>query len=242
MVDPWTLAGDFCAMLQTVIEALSRQTLLTVKAGPTVTVAGIPWRLAAFVDETGELHRWQTVNILDADALARELHSWYCFGDIAAAGVPMTLHIVEIGRQRVGHQVSPWCRAFKHPAIANHFRFQSKTGKRLEGGWKPIWFADGADNDPVIWVDLMEQDQLRLIHHIQAQQPDQGHIEAFRVQFAQEAESMAACQVQDPMSLPMSRPACDAPGAPCPWQTCCFAPVGVDIEALGGYRRVEELP
>lgn len=128
--DPYTLARDFGAIIETVLESLSRITLLSIKPGGIVQLGETEhcWRLSSFVDESGLLHRWALVDKLDDDSKYRELQSWFCFGDCAAANVGMTLHLIEIGRQSRGHQVTDWCRSYKHPAIHNHYRFRKTDG------------------------------------------------------------------------------------------------------------------
>lgn len=233
MVDPYTLAHDHVAMVRNVIESVSRMTLLSVKPGPVVKLSDdAQWQCSAFQDDSGLLHRWATVEKLDDDALARELHSWHVFGDIAAAQVPMSLHIVEIGRQSKGHQHTAWCRAWKHPVVANHFRFQARDGGKLKGDWKQVWFQDSDRNDPKTWVDLMESDGLRLIRHIDVKEPSQQHVEEFRSQVAAEARAMA--QARDPFTILMERTSCDVP-YPCPFQPACYSRGRVDMAALGGF-------
>lgn len=218
LADPWTLAGDYCACLETIVEALSRIVLLSVKVpGPVTLNDGIEWQPRAFSDESGALHRWATVERADADTLARELHSWHVYGDMAALGVPLTLHLIEIGSVRAGRRHSPWCKTFRHPVVAGHFRFRARTGRTLKGDWKPVWY--GPDQDPAKWVDLQESDGLRLIHHLDVKELDEGARAEFRRQVGLEASRLGA--LGEWRSIPMSRPACDVPYT-CPHQDKCF--------------------
>lgn len=216
---PWVVAGDYTAALSTVTEAVSRLTLLTLKPGPLVTLSSSEWQVTAFQDESGELHRWSVVERLDETSIWRELHSWYVYGDMAALDAPMTVHFVELGSFRDGRLRSPWCRAFAHPAIANHYRFQTKSGSSLQGKWSSLWFSE-AKNDPKVWVDLMEKDNLNLIHHKQIKPLSVEAVEKFTREVAFEANRLGSLpSVND---LPIYRPACDSPVA-CPWQEKCYS-------------------
>lgn len=235
--DPYTISQDFCAMLRTVLESVSREVLLTVKRGGLIKIGDDQWQLQAFRDDSGVLHRWTSVDSWSEDAQYREMHSWHVFADCAAAGQGMWLHVVEIGRQSRGHQNSPWCRCFKHPAIAKHFRFRHTDGSPLEGGWKSVFYQDSTDNDPKTWVDLMQRDGVNLIHHIQIRDPDPGYVKGFRADvplYAKEISEIPA----DWQSVRMRRTSCDVPV--CPWQNACYAPPGlVNIEALGGFAKLQ---
>lgn len=222
--DPFTLARDHCAVLSTVLEALSRLVLLSVKPGPLVG----DWQVSAFVDETGLLHRWALVDKWDDDAKYRELHSWACYGDCAALGVGMDLHVIEIGQQRRGHQHTPWARAYKHPAIINRYKFQKVEGGALQGNWQPVWFQDSDKNDAKTWVSLMEADNVQLIHHLSIKEPRAEHVEQFCREIAAEAAAMA--RVQDWRAETMRRVSCDLPYV-CPWQDACYG--SGDLEAMG---------
>jgi hypothetical protein len=235
--DPYTVAQDFCAILRTVLEAASREVLLALKPAGVIKIGDHHWHVQAFRDESGVLHRWTSVDRWDADAQYRELHSWHVFGDCAASGQGMWLHVVEIGRQSKGHQLTPWCRAFKHPVIAKHFRFRHVDGGPLEGGWKPVFYQDSAENDPKTWVDLMERDGVRALHHLQIRDPHPEHVKQFRADLPKLAARFGAVG-KDWQSYPMERTACDIPV--CPWQPVCYAPPGpVQIEGIGGFSAID---
>ncbi len=223
--DPWIVAGDYCAALTTTLEAICRLTLLALEPGPLIDIGRAPdnvtaWQVASFLDQSGELHRWAVLDRLDDDSLFRELHSWAVFGDMAAADAPMTLHVVELGSFRDGRLRSPWARTFKHPAIANHYRFQTKSGGSLAGKWSTVWYQD-AKQDPIKWVDLMAADNLSLISHHQLKQLSPNHISLFRTQALSEFNRLIQLPT-DWSLIPMSRPACDFPSV-CPWQDKCYA-------------------
>jgi hypothetical protein len=219
--DPYTLGRDYASMLATSIEAISRLTLLAIRPGPAIQLSDcLTWQCAAFRDESGALHRWVALERLDGDALTAEMHSWAVFGDCAAAGAPMTLHVVEIGRQSKGHQHCAWARAFKHPAIAGRFAFQARDGGALKGDWKPSWYQDSGKHDPVTWVDLMERDQVRALRHVDVRDPAPEHCRNFVKQAEREARRMSKLP-ESFGDIPMFRPACDKPFA-CVYQTQCF--------------------
>jgi len=230
--DPYTLAHDWVAVLQTSIEAISRTVLLTLKPGITVPLsaktelngttrnyAELAWRCSSFEDDSGMLHRWASVSKIDADSITRELHSWAVFGDCSAVGAPMTLHLIEVGQQRNGHQHTHWCRSWRHPAIAGRFAFQQKDGTALKGEWKPVWFQD-SKNEPRVWVDLMQRDNVNLIRHLQVKQPtNEQAATLFREQVILEAERMRSAP--EWQQIPMTRTACDFPQV-CAWQALCY--------------------
>ena len=232
--DPYTIARDYCAIIQNSLEALSRLTLLSVKPAGIRTVNAIDWQLSCLVDESGLLHRWICVPKWEEDTRFREIHSWAVFGDCCAAQVGMTLHVIEIGEQRKGHQHTPWAKAYRHPVIPNKFRFRKVDGSRLERSWTPVWYQNSDKNDPKTWVDLMEHDGLELIHHLAIKEPAKEHVEQFARELLDEAER-GADNYRAWNSIPMYRPACDLPYV-CPWQLICFAPPGpVDIGQIGAY-------
>ena len=230
LTDPWTLAGDYCAMLRTIVEKVSRGILLTIRPGPKIDLGGLEWQATAFQDESGTLHRWATVESIDPDTLARELHSWAVFGDVAAASVPMVLHLVEIGTTRNGHRHSPWCRIYKHPAIPGRYKFRSVQGRKLAGGWEPKWLSQMRDFDISLWVDLMDQDELQLMQHFQVKQPPTEAVERWRTQLAAQASQMSPNT--DPFSILGRRGSCDWPTI-CPWQHVCFSPNHPKLSQFG---------
>ena len=224
--DPFCLAQDMRAMLTTIFETLSRGTLLAMHKPPTIILDGIlkgelEWHCSAFSDDSGQLHRWVTTDRIDDDFISREIHSWYVAGDMCAAQVPMTLHIIEIGRQRNGHQHSPWCKTYSHPAIPNRFQFQTKDGHALSGDWKAHWLQQST-LDPKTWVDMMERDEVKLIHARGLRQASVKKCVEFVEQVRLEAQRLAELP-KDFTALPIFRPACDTPYT-CPWQWECHRP------------------
>lgn len=234
--NPYTLAQDFCSILRTSLEAIAREVLLVLKKTGTITVGAHQWDVQAYRDESGVLHRWTAVDRWDQDAQYREVHGWHVFGDCAATGQGMWLHVVEIGRHSKGHQVTPWCRCYKHPAIANHFRFRQIDGSPLQGNWKSVWYQDSSENNPKSWVDLMERDRVYPVHHLQIRDPHAEHVQQFRKDLPVLAQRIANIPAAWTDS-PLERPICDLP--PCPWQPVCYAPPGiVNIEGVGGFVKL----
>lgn len=219
---PYVLAKDWTAILGNVLESVSRGTLPKLKVGPCILLpGGIKWECKSFQDENGGLHRWIMLDKLDSDSLTRELHSWHTDGDRCAAQVPMTLHIVEVGRNVGNHQSSPWCRIYKHPEVINRFAFQKKDGSPLEGGWRPAWFQDGDKNKSSDWVDMMERDQVKLTHHISVKQATIEQVAEFERQITIEHRRMESLRSATWRELPMFRPACDLP--PCAYRNQCYS-------------------
>lgn len=234
--DPYTLAMDYAAIFRTVFEAASREVLLALKPGGVITIGEHAWGVQAYRDDSGLLHRWTSVERWDADAQYRALHSWFCFGDCAAAGQGMWLHVVEIGRHSKGHQLSPWCRCFKHPAIAKHYRFRHTDGSPLEGNWRAVYYQDSDQNEPKVWVDLMERDGVKPLQHLQVRDPHPEHVQQFRKDLpvlCRELSDLPAAWTD----IPMRRTSCDIP--PCPWQLACYGTPGVPLEAIGGFVKIE---
>lgn len=219
---PYTLASDFVAILKTSLWRISATLAGPLDPGPSIVLCpGVDWKVSAFSAQDGRLHAWRPVEQFDADILSREMHSWYCFGDLAATGQPMTIHFVEIGRRSGDHQVTPWCRAFRHPLITHRYAFQKKDGSRIGRNWKSMWYADSQKNDPETWCNLMERDGVELLRDVPVRSvsPEQGR--EFKRQVLMVAAQMEQARMMNPLSLPMSRPACDFP-APCLFQHQCF--------------------
>jgi hypothetical protein len=219
--DPFPLARDFCCMIKTMCAALSGMVLLALEPVPVVSLTpDLRWRVASPKDQSGVLHRWCSVDRLDDDALARHLHSWEVFGDVAAADVPMVLHVVEIGVRRHGRQHGPWCRAYSHPAIPGRWAFQHRDGTAIGSGWQPVFLADCDQQDPEDWVALMKRDGVVAIHHLNVNQIPPSERRTFISEVSQESENMKRT-MDDWRNIPRRRPSCDVPAA-CPWQWLCF--------------------
>lgn len=235
LADPYILARDFCAILSTSLEAVSRMVLLSMKLPDKCAVGEHIWQPMAMADESGNLHLWIAVERWDIDTKFRVLHSWEVFGDCCAARSGMSLHVIEIGRQSKGHQHTPWARVFAHPSLHNIHKFQKQDGGRLEQSWKTKWYQDSDRNNAKDWVDMMLTDNVAMFHHLEVKEPSEETFRQFRIDMAYESGKMMEALRNTYLNYPMERPQCDLP--PCPFQEVCYAPGLVNIEAIGLYER-----
>lgn len=240
--DPFKIALDLCACLETIITTLGRRPLLKLSPIPSKPIVeGLEWVFLSHEDERGHLHRVITVDRFDDDRLSQEMHSWYVFGDVCMARKPMHLHFIEIGQIRDGRRHTPWARAFQHEYIANRLKFQRKGNKELQGAaWKTVFLADSNAYNADSWVEQMESEGMAetLIHDVEVTVPVTEHLRAFRRDVKTEATQMQQWEaiIHDPQKVPMSRAACDIPFA-CQYQSICYSPtVDVDVRALGLYK------
>lgn len=240
--DPYKIALDLAACLETIITTLGRRPLLKLSPIPSKPIGDdVEWNYLAHADERGHLHRVITVDRLDDDRISQEMHSWYVFGDICMAKKPMHLHFIEIGQLRDGRRHTPWCRGYQHEYIANRLKFQRKGNKELQGAaWKAVFLADSNGYNAESWVDQMESEGVAetLIHDIEILVPATDHRKAFirdiKIETAQMQQWEAV--IHDPQQVPMSRAACDVP-FPCQFQACCYSPtIDVDVRSLGLYK------
>lgn len=219
--DPFELAQCFASILKTVITRVYAGVAPGLKAGPTIVLSPtVKWSCRALADVTGALHLWNAVESVNDDTLARLFHSWHVLGELATTGMPMMLHLIEIGRQSGSHQLTPWCRAYAHPYIMHRFAFQSKGGKPLVGKWKPVYYQDSRRNDPDTWVEMMERDEVRLYHAIPVRPLAPAQVERIRLDIEREAGRMEAILQTNWKDEPMRRTSCDTP--PCYWQNVCY--------------------
>jgi hypothetical protein len=240
--DPYKVALDWTAMLETVLYTLSRQPPVKLTQLPSKPLGdGVEWTFLAQADERGDLHRTITVDRLDDDRLSQELHNWYVTGDVCMAKKPMHLHVIEIGQMREGRRHSPWARAFEHEHIAKRIKFQRKGGKELQGDvWRPVFLADSNTWNAEAWVDAMAAEGVAegLMKEIEVLVPGGEHVKNCIRDVKIEASQMQqwSAAIQNPMEVPMSRAACDSP-LPCQFQAVCFAPTLVtDIGGIGLYK------
>jgi len=219
--DPFTVARSLCSILKTSIARIHACGVPRSKPHPHVFLSDtVTWSLSALYDGN-QLHSWTAVDSLSDAVLARELHRWSVVGDCAASGLPMTLHVIEIGRQAAsGRFNSAWCRTFAHPAIASRWAFQQKDGSPLQGKWKPIYFENGR-NDPQTWIELMERDGVRLLKDIPIKQLSVDQANEVKREILIEAGRMQEINGKDWRSEPMRRTACDVPL--CGWQAVCYS-------------------
>ncbi len=235
--DPYTVARDWCAMLDTVLRGIADDIPKGMLEPTPVTFnSQVSWQPRAWATE-GMLHRWITVSSWSDDDRARELHSWWVVGDVVVRRTPMTLHVVVIGTERKGRRASAWARAWKHPGLPNmQIHFLRKDGKPFRG-WKPVYLAD-LRADPDAWVEQMRNEgALALLRHkVSVRLPSDEARAEIKRQILVETEDMRmladSTRPQAWTELPMSRNACDGL-VPCPFQNACYHEGFVSLSSLG---------
>lgn len=244
--DPWTAAKDWCAMLDTIPRALALRQGIPALLGdlpPVILAPGLTWTVLSSAIN-GELHRWIALDNWTEEDLSRELHSWHTVGDQAATLLPLTLHVIEIGRLQQQRRASPWARAWRHPAMPSlRLRFRKSDGKDFEG-YKPVYLADYTATSPAAWLEQMERDHAitPLLHEVRVAAPPLPTAAATLAQMRDEGlawQRLLADREAHPWpSLPMSRAACDG-FVPCPWQEACHShtPSSALLPSLGLYQR-----
>jgi hypothetical protein len=240
--NPYNIAKEWCAMLETIPRALGRITLLTLhEMGPVRLNSSLSWQPSAWADESGVMHRWITVDRWTQGDLAREGHGWYVMGDVAITRTPMMLHVVEIGSQRDGRRASDWARGWKHPGLASlAMRFRHADGEKPKG-WKAVYLADQPYADYDEWVDQMWREGVveQLVHHIEITVPPDSVCDDTTRQVMQEAIRMREMLEErgsiGHLAVPMSRGACDL-FIPCEFQEVCYSVKPVDPAATGLYQ------
>lgn len=210
-------------MLETVLHATTRWDLPRLELSSKVQIGSHEWQPLAYTGADGALHRIITVDRWTDTDLAREGHSWFIAGDVAATGKAMTIHVIEIGQVRDGRRASPWARGWRHPTFSNvRMRFARKDGGDFEK-WNKVYFTDGPQNGAE-WVEGMYRDGVaqNLVKHIAVDAEPRGpileqiFIEAHRAEkLLTERKNASWC------TAPMSRGACDG-FVPCPWQVACY--------------------
>lgn len=238
--DVYSYAMSWVGMLEAILTAMSRREMLVLQDRlPELLSSNLAWSFASHIDDLGSLHRWVTVDSWDDDAATRELHSWFSFGEVAAADTLLNLHVIEIGQLRAGRRHSPWGRAYQHPAVSIR-KFQRTGNRSLQGQWNPVYYVDlrdNRDNTPDSWVDHMEREGVvdTLIHDVVIKPPAPADRKRFIQDSKEFALAIQAVSTTDPLHLPMARPACDS-GVPCPFISLCYNSAGLDPGTLG-YRR-----
>jgi len=237
--DTYKLAKDYCALLETILLAAPRWSLPALTDSPVVALnSTTQWQPLAFTDAAGELHRFVTTDRIDDGTIARELHSWYVFGDMCVTRKSMTVHVIDIGQTRNGRRASAWARGWKHPAMANlKMRFARKDGSTFKG-WLPVYLADGGDAEA--WVAQMYAEGVAqgLVHIVPVALPSEAVIADTVWQILQEASRAHRLSAERGprrwLAQPMSRAACDGM-IPCPFQNVCHGEMVTDIISLGLY-------
>jgi hypothetical protein len=217
--DVYRLALDWASILKTATTRIAPGLPPQLQAVPAVRLAPAKtWQSAAHQDVTGRLHLWDAVETVNDQSLSRLFHSWKVIGELAATGEPMTLHLVEVGRQVGGRQMTAWCRAYAHPVVSHRFAFQQKTGKPLVGKWKPVFFNDR--NDPDTWVEMMARDEVTLYREVPVKALTPEQAAAVQRDIVREAEGMETVLATDWRDVTMRRTSCDSPH--CVWQELCY--------------------
>jgi len=240
--NPFLAAKDWCAMLDTTLRSMARAELPPqLREVPPVRLnSGVEWLPLAQSDGQS-LHRFISVDRWDDAARYRELHSWRVMGDVAVTGLPMILHIVEIGQMRSGRRASLWARAWKHPTMPSlSMRFKGKLPGAFKG-WKPLYLSDShvsADD----WVEQMWKEGAAqdLLHQVQVKVPQEHQRAAVVRDVLQEAIAIRELTEDEAAwsDLPMSRNACDGI-VPCEFQSVCYSDGLIEIEKLGFRPRLE---
>jgi len=237
--DTYKLAKDYIVMLETILRVAARWGLLPLHDSPSVALnSTVQWQPLAFEDANGELRRFITIDKwTDAD-LSRELHSWYCVGDMCATRKPMTIHVIEIGQTRNGRRASAWARGWKHPTMPNlKMHFAHKDGSAFKG-WLPVYLADGGDAEE--WVEQMYGEGVAqaLVRTVPVAMPGEKTRLDTVWQMLQEANRAGRLIAERGprrwMAQPMSRVACDGM-VPCSFQSVCHGE-NVKVEEIGLYR------
>lgn len=244
-INPYPLAQDFCAAIRTILEYLSRTTLMSLHAVPDTVVEYngtlTPWTFMSPMDDTGALHRWVFVDHLSDDMLYHHSRAWETWADMCVAPSMCWLHMIAVGSTREGRRQSPWSKCYSSPSIANLFKFRRKSGE-LQGNWRTVYFADAKANQANKWVDLMmgEEVPATLVRTVGLPEPRKEERQAFLERDLMTlTERMLDLTDCDPFQLPMCRASCDTP-FPCPHEQVCYskAPSISALESTGLYARL----
>jgi hypothetical protein len=242
--DSYRIALDYCAMLDTILRSAAKWKLPPLAPSPPVRLSGAAdWQPEAFLSPDGTLHRFITVDGWSDADLSRELHGWGVVGDLCILNLPLTIHVVDIGRMRNGRRASPWARAWRHPTMPNlRMRFAKKDGGDFKG-WTAYYLADHRDESPEDWVAQMEKEGAAqgAVRALRVEQPDAATLAdtlgQLRVEAARASVLLSERASTPWAALPMSRSSCDLP-FPCIWQHACYQPA-TPPQNTGLYRYIE---
>lgn len=115
------------------------------------------WTSACYDSGDGEPRRVVLVDRWTDDRKAQEATGWRTVGELVSLDRSIFLTSVEIGTSRLGHRISPWTRAYRHP------KNQTCRFRKLHGGekfgkeWLPVWRED-CELKTKEWLDLMAKD------------------------------------------------------------------------------------
>jgi hypothetical protein len=237
--NPYTIARTWSGMFDTILASVAKTPLLTVRESPAIALSpSVTWQPRSWRDESGQLHRWLTIDDWDESAFAREMHSWRTIGDIAATRSPMMIHVIEIGRATAGGRSCPWSRAWRHPGLRTlPYRFRKPTGGELSSGWLPYHYNDTRD-DAMEWAGRLvaEGEYERATHHLMMESPTDAQASAVVRDVLVESLAMRNSAERSWRDIPMSRGACDA-WTPCPYLPACYGNDTSDLVTLGLFQR-----
>jgi len=234
--DPYQAAKGWISLLEAVLYGLARTQIPVLHDPlPAKLTGSTDWKFLSWADDSGQLHRWVTVDQLEQNTIFKEMHSWRTFGDLVMARTPMVLHFIVIGQQKeLGKFSSAWCRTWQFPNFKNRYWLWNKPE---QSGWKAVYRID-TDWTAEEWIDkAWEQKAIApLLEDILVEEPPEHvRLDTLR-QIAEEAVATKQTLAEDWRQLPMSRGACDL-FLPCAYQNVCFCKDFVDIESLGLYSR-----
>jgi len=239
--DPYQAAKGWISLLDSVLHGLARTELPVLHdPQPVRLTSSMEWKFLSWADDSGQLHRFLTVDVWDDEALSREMHSWRTFGDLVIGQVPLVLHVIILGQHRNGRHQSPWTRTYRHPAMpAIHWNFT----KPEDTQWKPLYLADQNKVGMEDWIEMAwAQGAIQpLMQSMLVEQPTESVRRDTLSQIVMEASRMRELVGEDWASQPMSRGACDL-YVPCPMQSICYSPAPVNISNLALYspRKVRQ--
>lgn len=160
---PYQTANSLASIIQTSLARIHACHMPRLRDfSPIVLSDTVTHRCSALFEQTPRLHQWAAVESLSS-VMTQDLRRSVLM-DCAASGLPMILHVIEIGRQDEGGRYrSAWCRCFSNPRVARSWSF--RPGKE----WRPVYFEEGK-NEPQKWIALMESEGVRLIKDVEIKQ------------------------------------------------------------------------
>lgn len=177
----------------------------------------LAWESSCFLAASGtRLHRVLMVDRWSEDRFRSEIHSWKGWGEVAAYGMPQTLHVVLIGQRRDGRHHSPWSKGWLHPR-SRTLRIRKRSGE-FDGKWSECW-RETADFSRDHWLDSMREDYVLpdVLFEKELPTPDQSVLS----KIAHLAEKKLST-LQASTELPDPNPSvCDWP-VPCQFRKCCW--------------------
>lgn len=237
VADPYKVAHDWAAVVEIILRYQAHVAIPLLYEPAVYTDAAekrkSDWKFNSWADESGQLHRWLTVDHWDDEALHREAHSWRTIGDIAAARQSMMLHVFDVGQSHGGRHSSTWTRAYRHPVMTS---LRPRFAKPQGSTYKPFYFVDQTEYSAAEWIAMARSERaFDSVSHVQIIDcpPDEVCQEVEKQITAIEGQMAAVAQVPW-RQLPMSRGACDL-FFPCPYQNICYDTARTPIDRMGLY-------